>query len=257
MISLTLNWFGIAMHNMPAAAQFYSNQLGLSFQEDAEKGLWRYFETRRMVFELFAAQPARIHIEGWGRGQAFRPAFLVNDLSTVEAHLQQIGVPVSREASEFGSRLEMTGPESLRLSFVESQDVVTDWAHPLVGGIELKAAQLEAQRNFYVEVLGMSVAQRKGQAIHLTQTNGEAWLRMEPGGMPLSLPPEAGSRRPAFFYQIWISFETPDVTCAKDWLEGHDVKILQPLTHHEDWGGTDIIIADVDGNAIEIVQYQR
>lgn len=257
MISLTLNWFGVAMHDMPAAAEFFSNALGFSFKEDSEKSLWRYFETRRMVFELFAAYPDRINIEGWGRGQSFRPAFLVNDLFSVEARLHEAGVQVCRDASEFGDRLEVTGPEGLRLSFIESPDVVTDWRHLTVGGIELKAAHMGAQRDFYVEVLGMTAAQQKDQAIHMTQTNGEAWLRMETGGTPLSLPSEAGNRQPAFFYPIWISFETQDIIRANDWLSHHRVKILQPITHHQDWGGTDIILADADGNAIQIVQYQR
>ena len=104
MIPLTLNWFGVAMHDMPGAAQFYSDQLGLAFKEDAELGLWRYFETRRMVFELFSAHPERIAIEGWGRGQNYRPAFLVDDLVVVETHLHKIGVLVARETAEFGKR---------------------------------------------------------------------------------------------------------------------------------------------------------
>ena len=31
--------------------------------------------------------------------------------------------------------------------------------------------------------------------------------------------------------------------------------VLEGVKHHPDWNGTDMIIADVDGNAIQVVQY--
>jgi catechol 2,3-dioxygenase-like lactoylglutathione lyase family enzyme len=257
MIPLTLNWFGMAVHDVPASADFYGKRLGFAFKEDAENDLWRYFETRNMVFELFAAHPARINVEGWGHGQAFRPAILASDLPAVENKLSETGVRFSADPCEFGKRLEMVGPDQIRMSFIESPEVEMDWKHPLVGGIELKAARLEAQRDFYMGVFGMSIKQHKNGVLHLTQTNGSTWLRIEAGGRPSSLPTEAGNDDPAFFYPIWISFEIQDVESAKNWLASQDVPVLQPLTHHQDWGGTDIIIADPDGNAIQVVAYGK
>lgn len=257
MIPLTLNWFGMAVHDVSVTANFYGNQLGFAFKEDADKDLWRYFETRNMVFEVFAAHPARINVDGWGRGQAFRPAFLASDLPAVENKLSEVCVRYSKDSSEFGRRLEMVGPDHIRMSFIESPEVEMDWKHPLVGGIELKAALVEAQRDFYVDVFGMSVAQQKNGVLHMTQTYGAAWLRIEAGGRRSSLPAEAGNDTPAFFYPIWISFETQDAESANTWLANQDVSVLQPLTRHQDWGGTDIIIADPDGNAIQIVEYGK
>ena len=103
----------------------------------------------------------------------------------------------------------------------------------------------------------MQVEWEGEQAIHLTQAYGEAWLRMEAGGRRLPLPSETGMLKPAFFYPLWISFETPDAVQANEWLSDQNVTVLQPLTHHQDWGGTDIIIADPDDNAIEIVEYRK
>jgi len=245
----------MAVHDVSATANFYGNQLGFAFKEDAENDLWRYFETRNMVFEVFAAHPARINVQGWGRGQAFRPAFLVNNLPAVANKLSKTGVMFSEDLSVFGKRLEMVGPDNIRMSFIESPETEMDWKHPLVGGIELKAARLEAQRDFYVKVFGMCAAQQKNGVLHLTQTNGAAWLRIEAGGRPFPLPSEAGTGAPAFLYPIWISFETQDVESANTWLASQDVSILQPLTHHPDWGGTDIIITDPEGNAIQVVAY--
>jgi catechol 2,3-dioxygenase-like lactoylglutathione lyase family enzyme len=257
MIPLTLNWFGMAVHNVPASADFYGNRLGFAYKEDAENDLWRYFDTRIMVFEVFAAHPARINVESWGRGQAFRPAILASDLSDIKHKLSETGVRFFEDPSEFGKRLEMVGPDHIRMSFIESPETEMDWRHPLVGGIELKAARLEAQRDFYTEVFGMSVAQQKNGVLHLTQENGAAWLRIEAGGRPSVLPTEAGNDTPAFFYPIWISFETQDAESANTWLASQGVSVLQPLTHHQDWGGTDIIVADPDGNAIQIVKYGK
>jgi hypothetical protein len=39
------------------------------------------------------------------------------------------------------------------------------------------------------------------------------------------------------------------------WLQGQNVTVLQPLTYHEQWEGTDIILADADGNAVQVGQY--
>ena len=257
MISLLLNWFGMAVCDVPTTADFYGNLLGFAFKEDADNDLWRYFETRNMVFEIFAAHPARIKVEGWGRGQAFRPAFLASDLLTVENKLSKLGVQYSKDPSEFGKRLEMVGPDNIRMSFIESPEAKTDWKHPLVGGIELKAARLDAQREFYEEVFGMSATQHNSGLLHLTQSNGAAWLRIEGGGRLSSLPSEAGNDTPAFFYPIWISFETQDAESANAWLARQGASVLQPLTYHPDWGGTDIIIADPDGNAVQIVEYEK
>jgi len=96
MIPLTLNWFGVAVHDVPAATHFYGKTLGMSFrQEKPGDALWRYFETRRMTFELFQAHPARIQVNGWGHGQPFRPVILVDDLAAEVEALRRQGISVS------------------------------------------------------------------------------------------------------------------------------------------------------------------
>jgi predicted enzyme related to lactoylglutathione lyase len=208
-----------------------------------------------MTFELFQAHPGRLLVKAWGNGQAFRPAILVSDLSATATLLQKQGIQLSQSAGEFGSQLEMTGPEGLRWGLMESPNIEMDWAHPIIGGIELKAANLKAQKEFYTQVLGMTLAEETDQAVHLNQSNGEAWLRIEAGGVATS--PRHGEDKPAFFYPIWISYETNDAKQANVWLQGQNVTFLRPLTYHADWEGTDIIIADMDGNAIQVVQYGR
>lgn len=256
MATFTLNWFGMAVQNVPAATDFYSNKLGFRISQDEEKSfLWQYFETRCMTFELFKAHSDRFQAKGWGNGQAFRPAILVNDLSIAIKKLQNQGVLLSPEVSEFGHQIEITGPDEIRWSLVGGSDIEIDWAHPVIGGIELKAANLKAQKNFYTQVFGMVVDYETDRVIHLTQPNGEAWLRIQVGGSSTSLQATQNHPKPALLFPIWISYETKDIQQANVWLQKQNATILHPITNHKDWGGTDIIIADIDGNAIQVVQY--
>ena len=124
-----------------------------------------------------------------------------------------------------------------------------------MGGIELKAANLNEQKDFYTRVFGMKIENKTDSVIQLTQSSGEAWLRIQPGGTATSLTIGVGDPKPAFFFPIWISYETKDIKRADAWLQQQKVNIIRPLTLHEDWNGTDVIITDVDGNAIQVVQY--
>ena len=80
-------------------------------------------------------------------------------------------------------------------------------------------------------------------------------LRISTGGTSASHSAGLGSEQSAFHHPIWISFETQDIKSANTWLQGQNINILRPLTYHEDWLGTDIILTDVDGNPIQVVQY--
>jgi len=255
MIPFILNWFGMAVHDVTAASDFYNQKLGFSFVKDEKYGPWRYFQTRRMTFELFQAHHDRPKVNAWGNGQALRPVILVRDLSAAEALLRDQGITHARLTSEFGSKIELTGPDEIRWGLMESPDVDMDWAHPVVGGIELKASNLHAQKDFYTRVLGMTIEHETDEVIHFKKPNGEAWLRIEAGGNPT--PARMNEEKPAFFYPIWISYETSDVKRADAWIQQQKVTTLCPLTYHEDWKGTDIIISDADGNAIQLVQYGK
>jgi catechol 2,3-dioxygenase-like lactoylglutathione lyase family enzyme len=247
----------MAVHDVIAATDFYGKKLGLLYVENEAHGLWRYFETQRTTFELFHAHPDRIHVNSWGNGQAFRPVILVDDLSSTAALLQDKGITYSRSTSEFGAQIEMVGPEEFRWGLEASPAIEVDWAHPIVGGIELKVSDLMAQKSFYTEVFGLSIRSETNHAVHLKQSNGETWLRIVAGGTPTTPPFAFGEEKPAFFYPIWISLETKDIKRANTWLQELNVTILHPLTYHEDWLGTDIILADLDGNPIQVVQYGR
>jgi catechol 2,3-dioxygenase-like lactoylglutathione lyase family enzyme len=245
----------MGVHDVPAASDFYGGKLGFAFVEGDENGPWRYFETRGITFELFQAYPERATVNAWGDGQAFRPVLSVRDLPATIARLQEKGISWSEQTSGYESPIEMIGPEEIRWGIIESSEIELDWAHPFIAGIELRAADFGAQKDFYTRALGMSVSRASNEDIYLTQANGTAWLRMETGGKPA--PIWLGYEKPARFHPIWISFETDDVRQADIWLQSQNVTILHPLTYHEHWNGTDILIADADGNAVQVVQYGR
>ena len=256
MTLFTLNWFGMGVHDVLAASDFYGCRLGFAFDEGEENGgPWRYFKTRGMTFELFQAHPERVDVKAWGIGQAFRPVLLVRDLVTTSALLRENDISFSTQAPEYGAPVEMIGPEGLRWGIMETPHIDMDWAHPFVAGIELKAANFDAQKEFYTRLLGMTVERESNQDVQLSQPGGEAWLRIEAGGKSASI--RLGHEKPAFFHPVWISFETEDVRQADLWLQSHHVTLLHPPTYHAHWQGTDIIIADADGNAVQVVQYGK
>jgi len=250
-----MNWFGMAVHNVPNASDFYNKILGFSFEENEALGEWRYFQTRGMVFEMFQAHPNRIAVSAWGIGQAYRPVISVHDLSATVALLKDQGIPFSHTTSELGAEIEIAGPEGIRWSLIENLEIDTDWAHPVIWGIELKAANLIAQKNFYTHILGMTIDHETDQTILLKQQNAEARVLIQSGGT--SIETRLVGEKPAFYYPIWISYETDNIKGMNAWLQEQHVKILHSITYHNDWFGTDIIIADTDGNAIQVVQYGK
>jgi catechol 2,3-dioxygenase-like lactoylglutathione lyase family enzyme len=244
----------MAVHDVAGATDFYCGKLGFAFVEAEATDLWRYFETRRMTFELFKANPDRLEVTAWGDGQAFRPLILVQNLSRTALMLEGQGVRFSYKETDSSAQIEVAGPEGVRLGIAEDSVVDTDWSHPIVAGIELKAVNLESQKTFYTTILGMLVDRETGSGVRLVQPNTDAWLHIVSGGKATRPLLEKDPEKPAFFHPIWISFETKDVRSINQQLVGQTT-FLRPLTYHEDWKGTDILLADADGNVVQIVQY--
>lgn len=100
--------------------------------------------------------------------------------------------------------------------------------------------------------MGLSVAERSDSRVRLEQGAGDPQLFLEPGGEH-----ESGARTmdsPFLGHPVWMSFETPAITEASDWFDSHDVPLLQEITTH-DWAGKDIVVADPEGNPIQVVEY--
>lgn len=123
---------------------------------------------------------------------------------------------------------------------------------PHIGWVELKAADLNRQLDFYTQFMGLTVGERSPSRVQLEQGAGNPLLFLEPGGERLTAAGEHGS--PFDVQPIWMSFETPDVTEAAAWLTDRGVSLRQDVTVHE-WGGKDVVIEDAEGNPLQIVEY--
>jgi predicted enzyme related to lactoylglutathione lyase len=257
MIDLTLNWMGMGVHDFDAAYNFYAQLLGINNHQNPAHGKWAYFETKGMTFELFQADPGRPVVDKWGIGQGYRPSILVNDLAQTIATLIAKGVTLSEVSkTPMGPLVEMEAPDGIRWSLCQAEGfpATQEWAHPYIGWVEVKTANVAAQYHFFTAVMGLQLEQEHDNFIHLRQNSHDARLILQPGGVKVITPPR-GDRSPAFYHPVWISFATSDINAAQAHLLEYNVNILEGLKHHPSWNGTDMIIADADGNAVQVVQY--
>ena len=57
--------------------------------------------------------------------------------------------------------------------------------------------------------------------------------------------------QPALGQKAFLGFMTEDIHRAASRLKSAGVRILHDV-EHQDWGGTDLIVADADGNAVQV-----
>lgn len=57
-------------------------------------------------------------------------------------------------------------------------------------------------------------------------------------------------------FPVFISLMTSDIQAVYASLKTKDVDVLRDIISNQDWGGTDLHIADPDGNGIQVVQYR-
>lgn len=204
------------------------------------------------LFERDAEPPTE---REWGRNQNVRPDVQVSDLDATVAALQDHGVSVTTDPTdaELGESLELATPEGVRWSITQpvARPAGSGLRTPHLGWVELKVADLDAQRDFYTGTLGLSVGGRSATGVRLEQGPGDPLLFLLPGGERVS---EGDDRSPFDVQPVWMSFETTDVTEARVWLADNDRPIVQDVTTH-DWGGTDLVTRDADGNPIQVVEY--
>lgn len=263
---LEWNFAGLCVPDWPGAFQFYTEVLG--FRERSRDGSWallgagwdryRAGDSRGLVLELF---------EGGGGGSLAGPnpeptirlGITVRDLdATVRAVAARGGSFVTPVKPGRGmSRAELLAPGGARWILEEDARCreTTGLAEPEIKLAEMGVADLEAQRSFYHKVLGMGVVEEGGSHVVLQQAPDGPLLVLRPGGRRHSVAPE-WARAPARSQPVFLSFMTHDVKAVEEQLRNAGVVTLHPVAHH-DWGGTDWIVADADGNAVQIYQLDR
>jgi len=267
--AVELNFIGVTAADWHAAFDFYTKTLGVGLAAtNPAYGNWALFgggwkdyesgKSRSMIFELFEHGLPGIADRHWGHRQGYRPGIQVDDLDAMVAAARSRGVPFTGEieTTEWGRRIEFSAPEGVRwtLSEARSRPAGSDLAQPLIGHIEIKAHDVDGQKAFYRDVMGLQVESEGARGIILGQAPGKAWLTIEPGGEKQTTPPEL-AKEPYQAHPIFISFMTYRLDLVAARLRKAGVTILREVTPHPLWGGTDLIIADVDGNVIQVVQY--
>lgn len=267
-MQLEWNFIGASFVNWQIAFRYFTDVLGFAYNLNPDYGDWAvlgggwdayYAGSNGTTFELFDDGCPASTARHWGDGQGYRPALHVRDLETSIAYLKSRGVIFSSdiEAKSWGRRIEFIAPESVRLALLETPErpTTTDWQRPIMATVEIKAHDLDAQTHFFTDVMGLHIAERytNGVILRHTDTN-KAQIILESGGTKTTNDP-SWSHDPVRGHPFFLSFMTPDIEAVNEKLHKNNVTILKPMQTHKSWGGTDIHVADPDGNALQIVRY--
>lgn len=265
-----LNFIGVAVSDWRASYAFYTETLGMASKLNATHGDWAmlgagwdgyYAGEKSIVIELFDGGRVPVGKRWqWGINQGIRAVIHVAELDAAIAHLDACGLEHSPITSTlYGERITYTAPEGISwaLATVKGRPVTQNWAKPFVGTVEIKAVDLPAQRRFYRDVLGMIEVATDDERGVIFQQRDAALPRLviEAGASQPRQNPAAWAHDPVRAHPIFASVMTPDIHAVHASIQRANVPILRPLISHDSWGGTDIHIADADGNALQIVQY--
>lgn len=266
-MEIEFNFMGVCIEDWHTSYRFYTEILGMYAELDPDLGNWASLGggwdayragSRSMIVELFDGGRLACGGRSWGHEQGIRPGIQVDDLEAVVVAARARGVPFTGEIEEtdWGRRIEFAAPEGIRWTLSEAPDQPssTDLFKPHFGHVEIKAHDLTGQVVFYRDVMGMHLESENQAQVILGQGAGKPWLALEPGGEKQINDPSWASD-PALAHPVFISFMTFDIQEVAARLREANVTILKGIERHVDWGGTDLIIADMDGNALQIVQY--
>ncbi|MBI3415455.1 MAG: VOC family protein [Verrucomicrobia bacterium] len=269
--ALELNFIGLSVVDWQMSFAYYTKSIAVGVKNaNALYGNWAMLgegwdaywseKSRSMIFELFDGGPPVRTERKWGRGQGMRPSIQVENLDATITALRRRRVRFTSEVeqTDWGKRIEFTGPEDIRwtLSEVPGRPASSDLAKPLIGHIEIRANSFAGQTAFYRDVMGMRLESTNRTRAILVQGPNKPWVVIEPGGEPQTIHPEWAAI-PAHGQPIFLSFMTYNVELAAAAMRKAGVRILHEVEHHPDWMGKDLIIADVDGNVIQVVQLDQ
>jgi catechol 2,3-dioxygenase-like lactoylglutathione lyase family enzyme len=252
---LKLNWLGFTVSDFAAAFHFYTAVLGMNAID--AKPDFAYFETTGMTLELFSGGIPPSPHRSWGQGQAVRPSIQVADLQGTIAELRQRGVQFTGDIQRaaWGEWIEFMAPEQIRwtLAHAPSYPYAASLHRAHIGWVELKVHRLAEQRAFYRDVMGLKPEEGKEGQVILRQEPGEPLMFLASGGQPAApLQVSQGLLQPAPPHTI--SFETDHIEQAAAWLKSQKIPTVIDVTRRE-WGGIDLILTDMDGNPVQVVQY--
>lgn len=269
MVEFVFNFIGIPATDFHRAFRFYTDTVGIRPALPNHRGdvdSWAMLvdgwedspglAAKGLRCELFEQEAEAPEERWWGHHQNARPSMLVADIHGSVAALQANGVPFTANVRDthWGQTIEFTAPEGIRWSLAQTDDLpaAAGVETPYLGYVELKVADLDRQLDFYTNVLGLSVGAEFPSGVHLEQATAAPLLILEHGGESVSGLDDG--RSPFAVQPVWLSFETPDIVDAKDWLKANGPSLHRDI-ETQDWGGSDLIVQDPDGNPLQVVEY--
>lgn len=271
MVEFRFNFVGVNTADFRRAFAFYTDVFGIRPAAEPspdEPGSWAMLiagwdespvpDAQGLRCELFQRDVEGSDERWWGCHQNVRPCVQVTDLAAAVSELRRRGVSVTSERTDrgWGESIEISAAEDVRWSIAHARSypAAPGLRTPHLGWVDLWVADMDAQRDYYTEVMGLTAAERSGASVRLEQGPDEPLLFLGPGGERV---PVGGQRDSPFEVQpVWMSFETNDIGEARAWLTDHGVPLLEDVTRH-DWGGSDLVSRDADGNPLQVVEYHE
>ncbi|MBK9125759.1 MAG: VOC family protein [Chloroflexi bacterium] len=270
MQNLIFNFVGLVVSDWPAAYAFVHNQLGIVAKSNPEYGDWAvlgggwepYYQehSRGAICELFDGG-RRVSKRQWGVNQGIRPGFHVPDVSAAQDELRARGIANVGTITDrqWGRSIEVDTVEGIRIGLAEipGRPFSADLNVPYIGHVAIRCADFTAMRTFYSDILGFSLMAGGDDYAVLGQPDGHPLVILEPGGLPSGFDPRGTqwADDPVRAFPVFLSLMTSDVHGEAARLQPLDVTVYRGVVSHTDWNGTDLHIADPDGNALQIVQY--
>lgn len=263
---LLFNFIGVSVADWHAAFQFFHETLGIKAGRAPQYGDWAilggawdaYYHagSRSAVFELFD-RGRTVTERHWGLNQGIRPGFQVSDL---QATMEKYHLPFTIADCPWGKTAEFPTAEGIRFAFAEipGAPFSDDPAVPYIGHVAIKCADFDAMQEFYTNVLGFISIETDSDYAVLAQESGHPSVILERGGTVSMFdvhgtPWENNAVRAL---PIFLSLMTTDIQSSDLYLRSRGVRILREILEGKSWGGTDMHIADPDGNALQVVQYR-
>lgn len=262
---LIFNFIGVCVADWRAAYRFFNETLGIRSKLEPKHGDWAVFggawdayyqqNSRSAIFELFDL--GRVVTERyWGLNQGIRPGFHV---SALQRAVDRLSLPCLIEERPWGKTAEFSTVEGIRFALTEIPNTPfsDDLSVPYIGHVAIRCANFEAMQDFYSDILGFTKAEAGADHVVLTQPDGFPSVILERGGHgskfdPHNTPWENNAVRA---FPVFPSLMTTDIRSAYTYLQSRHVTVLRDLISNQDWGGSDVHIADPDGNGIQVVQY--
>lgn len=269
-----LSFLGVCVprNTWQSAFEFYTDTLGVRCH--ARDGHWAVLgagwdpyvhgRSRGLVWELFeGGEPDSADTRD--PRTVMTPAFRLRTPWTTVATLAEHGVRCDGMDGPPGVHVGLTAPggTAWELRGHPAAHADSSLEMPEIFEVRLRVENMSRQIAFYRRLMGTPHPNTppNSHALPSSGSRGEPWdfqshvdgprLRLVAGGHHRSSAITRSHSDPALDQPAFLGFMARDLVGSVRRLKSEGVEILRDVTHH-DWGGTDCILADADGNAVQV-----